>query len=333
MYPDLILSTYDVRMMVKNHYATERVDIMLNHKHYMDIQNMNYEIGVKFHEGDDIIIQEKVDGANASFQYNSDEDCLDSFSRNLPLSPKNDLRGFYQWVQNLDKNKVREVLGDNLRMFGEWLIPHTVPYPEERYNTLYCFDVFDMEKQCYLPQNEVKEITEKLGLNYVPVFYEGKFTRWDDYLPLVGKTALGGEIGEGIVIKDMSTLDYNVLYTKIVHEKFAEVRYKPDPEKKAREMEKIRERERLTELAKTIVTKQRVEKTLYKLVDEGVVPEDFSRKDMKVILRNLPSAVYYDCLKEEPAVVNQIENFGRYSGNLTTVLVKEIISEREKKNE
>lgn len=307
---------------------------MLKHKHYMDIQNMNFEIGVKFHEGDDIIIQEKVDGANASFQYNSEDDCLDCFSRNQPLSEDNTLRGFYQWVQNLDKNKVREVLGDNLRLFGEWLVPHTVLYPEERYNRLYCFDVFDMEAKVYLPQTAVKEMAEKLGLDYVPVFYEGKFTKWDDYMPLVGNTALGGEIGEGIVIKDMSTLDYNVVYTKIVHEKFVEVRYKPKHKvRKTVDMEKIRERERLTELAKTIVTRPRVEKLLYKLVDEGILPEDFSRKDMNIILKNLPSAVYYDCLKEEPGIVNQIENFGRYSGSLTKSVLKEIISEKEKKNE
>lgn len=306
---------------------------MLKHKHYMDIQNMNYEIGVKFHEGDDIVIQEKIDGANASFQYNNEEDCIDCFSRNQPLTPENDLRGFYQWVQKLDKNKVHEVLGDSLRMFGEWLVSHTVEYPEECYNTLYCFDVFDMEKQCYMPQGEVKEIAEKLGLNYVPVFFEGKFTKWDDYMPLVGKTALGGEIGEGIVIKDLSTLGDEVVYTKIVHEKYLEVKYKPKMKKQRKEdLEKIRERECLTELAKTIVTRQRVEKLLYKLVDEGILPEDFSGKDMKTIIHNLPSAVYYDCIKEEPDTVNQIENFGKYSGAVTKEYLKEILDEREQKN-
>lgn len=303
---------------------------MLTHKHYMEIENLKHEIAVKFHEGDEIIIQEKLDGANASFQYDSEEDCLQCFSRNLLLTSKNDLRGFYAWVQALDKDKVRAVLGTHRRMFGEWLVRHTVLYPEERYNTLYCFDVFDTETKQYLPQHEVKQLAEQLGMQYVPVFYEGKFTKWDDYMPLVGKTALGGEIGEGIIIKNMSTLNSDVLYTKIVHENFLEVKYKPKQKyKKPKDSAKIKEHQRLTTLAKTIVTRPRVEKLLYKLVDEGVLPVDFSEEHMKLILRHLPSAVYYDCLKEEPEIVSQIEDFGKYSGAITKAHLKEILAERK----
>lgn len=306
---------------------------MLQHKTYMDIQNMNDEIGLKFHEGDEIIIQEKIDGSNASFQYNKEEHCIDCFSRNKPLSSENDLRGFYQWVQNLDKNRVYEVLGDNLRIFGEWLVSHTVKYPESCYNRFYCFDVFDMKEKIYLPQSDVKKIAEKLELDYVPVFYEGKFTKWEDYMPLVGKTQMGGEIGEGIVIKNISSLSYNVTYTKIVHEKFSEVR-KPKKKRIPQpvDTEKMLENQRLTELAETIVTYQRVEKTLYKLIDEGIIPENFSKSDMGLILKNLPSAVYQDCLKEEADTVNKIENFGKYSGLITKSILKKILSERDNKN-
>ena len=150
-------------------------------------------------------------------------------------------------------------------------------------------------------------------------------------MPLVGKTEMGGEIGEGIVIKNMSTLNSNLIYTKIVHERFREVKRTPKP--KLTDMEIIRERERLNNLAKTIVTRPRVEKLLYKLIDEGIVPENYTIKDTQVILRNLPSAVYYDCIKEEPEVVEQFENFGRYSGALVTKMVKEIISEKEQNND
>lgn len=306
---------------------------MLTHKRYMEIENLKHELAILFHEGDEIIIQEKIDGANASFQYNSEEDCIDCFSRNQPLTPQNNLRGFYEWVQQLDKAKVQAVLGENLRMFGEWLVSHTVKYPESCYNNLYCFDIFNMETKQYLPQHEVKQLVEQLGLHYVPVFFEGKFTKWEDYTPLVGKTELGGEIGEGIIIKNMSALSHDVIYTKIVHEKFLEVNYRTKYKKKLQaDLAKNKEYRRLTALAKTIVTRQRVEKLLYKLVDEGILPEDFSRYNMKDILRNLPSAVYYDCLKEKPEIVNQIENFGKYSGAITKIHLKEILAEREQKH-
>lgn len=141
---------------------------MLSHKKYMEIQNLNREIGDMFEPGDQIIIQEKIDGSNASFQYDRETDSVICFSRNQILSPELHLRGFYEWVQKLDKERVYAVLGDNLRMFGEWLVRHTVPYPKDCYETLYCFDVFDMKQHRYLPQDQVKALAEQLGLRYVP---------------------------------------------------------------------------------------------------------------------------------------------------------------------
>ena len=62
------------------------------------------------------------------------------------------------------------------------------------------------------------KIADSLGLTYVPVFYTGKFTKWSDFNHLIGKTAMSGAEGEGIVVKNMS----NSKYTKIVSEKFRE---------------------------------------------------------------------------------------------------------------
>ncbi|MDE6708811.1 MAG: RNA ligase family protein [Oscillospiraceae bacterium] len=300
---------------------------MLKHKHYMDIEVLKPEMKDMFHEGDKIIIQEKIDGSNVSFQYDSETDSIQCFSRNQILSAENTLRGYYEWVQKLDKELVKLVLGDKLRMFGEWLVKHTVKYPEKRYNTVYCFDVFDTENKCWLPQNEVKSLADKLGLNYVPVFYEGKFTAWEDYNYLVGKTEMGGELGEGIVIKKQNNLSDNIAYTKIVHERFKEVWKKVRHHSES--SEEKREKKRLEELTETVVTPARVEKILYKLVDEGILPEDFSMKDMKMIYKTLPSAVYHDCVKEVPEVVNQIENFGKFSNSICIRLAKEILKKRE----
>lgn len=66
---------------------------MLNHNRYMNIENLKTDLALKFKEGAHIVVQEKIDGSNVSFQYNSEEDCLDCFSRNQPLSEENTLRG------------------------------------------------------------------------------------------------------------------------------------------------------------------------------------------------------------------------------------------------
>ncbi|MCM1506451.1 MAG: RNA ligase family protein [Ruminococcus flavefaciens] len=236
------------------------------------------------------------------------------------------MRGYYDWVQKLDKVLVKSVLGERLRMFGEWLVKHAVKYPDECYNTIYCFDVFDTENKCWLQQNEVKSLAEKLGLNYVPVFYEGEFTDWEDYKHFVGKTEMGGQIGEGIVIKKQGSED--VAYTKIVHERFSEIR-KKKVHRPSESPEEKQEKKRLEELTATVVTPARVEKILYKLVDEGILSEDFSAKDMKTIYKTLPLAVYQDCVKEVPDIVNQVENFGKYSNRVAIRLAKEIIKKRE----
>lgn len=300
---------------------------MLEHIRYTDIRNYCDEIAGAFHEGDHIIIQEKLDGANVSFQYDAEFDSIQSFSRNQLLDENHTLRFFYNLVQTLDKERIRTVLGCHLRVFGEWLVKHVLPYPADRYETVYCFDVLDMETGCYLPQHEVKAISERLGLAYVPVFFEGRFTAWEDYLPFVRKTALGGEMGEGIVIKNMSHLQEDNAYLKIVHERFREV--KRTPKQLKTDAELIEEREQFLQLAETIVTRQRVEKILCKLVDEGTVPEMFTMRDMQLILKNLPSAVQQDCIKEEPRIVSQIRKFDIYAHQITVRILKEIIAEKE----
>ena len=178
--------------------------------------------------GDQIWVEEKLDGSNFSLFYDENPDQLRAFGRKTELDEKNNLRGAWEWVQKLDKDKVKSVLGSRYLLFGEWLVKHAVPYPEERYNQMYCFDAMDLETGKYLPQEQVMEMVEKLGLTYVPVFYQGPFQNWEQIEAMVGKTALGGEYGEGVVVKNMSRLnDPNEklpFYTKIVGENFAEKR-------------------------------------------------------------------------------------------------------------
>lgn len=62
-------------------------------KKYLDIVRLGHKatVGV-LNEGDQIVIQEKLDGANASFK--REGDTIVAFSRNTQLSPENNLRGF-----------------------------------------------------------------------------------------------------------------------------------------------------------------------------------------------------------------------------------------------
>lgn len=300
----------------------------MHHKKFMDIQRIKPEYANVFNVGDYIIIQEKIDGANAAIRYNSETDTIVAQSRKNILNIENNLRRFYEWSQTLDKALVKSVLGDNLILFMEWLVPHTVVYPNERYNHAYCYDVYNTDTEAYLPQNQVKQIVEKLNLTYVPVFYEGEFVSWEHCMSFVGKTELGGEYGEGIIIKNQTMLNNpntrQLFYIKIVGEKFQETHTHKNKEPKIIDPETMQKRVEAQNLAETIVTKARVEKLLNKFVDEGILPENWSLNEMPIVAKNLTKAVYEDCVKEEPDIVKQIDIFGKVANGIAMKLAKEI---------
>ena len=59
-------------------------------------------------------------------------------------------------------------------------------------------------------------------------------------------------------------------------------------------------------IADSDVTIARVRKIILKMVDERELPENWIALDQKIIMRKLSSAVYYDCVKEEPETVEQV---------------------------
>lgn len=207
---------------------------------------------------------------------------------------------------------------------------HTVPYPEERYNHAYFYDVYDTSTETYLPQDEVTKIIAQLGLTYVPVFYKGEFISWEECIKYVSQTQLGGEYGEGIVVKNQTRLnDPNTrspFYLKIVGEKFTET--KGQKHVKVVDPDKLKSMEENKALAETIVTPARVEKLLNKFVDEGILPEDWGNTEMPIIAKNLTKAIYEDCVKEEPETVKKIGNFGKVANSIAMQIARGIMESR-----
>ena len=300
----------------------------MEQKKFMDIERLKESFVDGFHKGDYIVVQEKIDGANFSIRYDAENDTIAAFSRKNPLDFSNNLRGAWQWAQRLDKELVKDVLKTNLVLFGEWLVSHTIVYPQDKYQNAYFYDVYDIDAKQYLQQDAVKDIVDRLGLTYVPVFYAGEFQSWEHIQQFVGRTDLGGELGEGVVVKNMSRInDPNTrlpFYTKIVGEKFSE---KKSVKPKVIDPEKMAERERFQALVDSVVTEGRVTKLVHKMVDEGIIPEKWDEHDMGTIARNIGKAVYYDCVKEEPDVVEQVgEHFGKLANGTAMRIVRGMLS-------
>ena len=306
-------------------------------KKYVDIERCKQKYAETFNVGEDIVIQEKIDGSNASIRYDEESGTLKAFSRRLELNADNTLNGFWDYVQTLNLDTFKKILGSRYIVFGEWMgAKHAIKYPENVYGKFWMFDVWDTQTEQYLPYEETRSFYDKLiacgnednKFNFVPVFYIGKFESWEKTSEIVGRTEVGAEpTGEGIVIKRQNCLDSKSsrlpFYVKIVSEQFSEVH--KSKKQKAIDPEAIAKKEANLALAATIVTPQRVQKMIYKFIEDGLLPQDWDEHNLKDISKILPGAIYRDCVKEENETVQQVEDFGKVAAKLSMSIVRDLI--------
>ncbi|MWV44837.1 hypothetical protein GRF59_14545 [Paenibacillus sp. HJL G12] len=287
---------------------------------YMDIVRLGHKttVGV-LNEGDHIVIQEKLDGANASFKREGND--IIAFSRNTQLSSENNLRGFYEWTQTLDATNLLE----GVIYFGEWLVKHKLDYGNNM-NQFYLFDIYNEYSQDYEKFSIVKFESVRLNLNLIPVFYEGEYKSFEHLESFIGKTELGVNEGEGIVVKNINYQDRygKQLFVKLVSDSFREVQKQKapkDPNYTSEEQAAV----------KSVLTKARVEKMIYKLVDENVLDERFGIEDMGTILKQLGNRLYDDIVKEEYEAIKNYEEkeVRRVIGKSLPPIVKSVIQEKE----
>lgn len=169
-------------------------------------------------------VQEKIDGAN--LQVWLEEGIIHVGSRNNDVTLREDgFNGAVQYVQNHDGiQQFFEDMPDN-RLYGEWLVRHTILYTATSYNKFYLFDIHVPESG-FLPTDAVIQFANKYGIEQ-PHYY-GKFDvkskeDLDKIHALVGKSMLG-EKGEGVVIKrsDFVNKFGDIVYAKLVGQEFME---------------------------------------------------------------------------------------------------------------
>ena len=178
----------------------------------------------------------KIDGTNASVWKSSQEDGprpLSGGSRTRLLSLESDNAGFYAAVWQDQKLLSLLEANPNLRLYGEWLVPHSFKgYREEAWRRFYVFDVYNDETNEYLPYDIYKPILENYGIEFIPPLAIIKNANYDNFLKLLNENRYlcpdNGEPGEGIVIKNYDF--YNKYgrqtWAKIVRQEFKEVHAK-----------------------------------------------------------------------------------------------------------
>lgn len=301
-------------------------------KHYLDIQNFSQKYLRAFNEGDHILITEKIDGSNLSVSYDPETDSLVGFSRKNPLSPQLPLDGAYEYIQRLDKEAFKKYEG--YRLFGEWGLKHLVKYKPEHKNQMWAFDVWDLKNECWMPQEFAQKMARDCNINYVPIFYDGPFISIEHLMSFMGKSDMTIEpnTGEGVVIKNQTTINNPSSRTPF-ELKFVAPAYSEKAQKshvKEIDPEKLAAYEANMALAKTIVTYNRIEKIIYKMiVEEQIIPRDWDSSHMKTIAKELPRRVYDDCVKEEEEIVFSVPSFGSFCAKISMSLAKQMLSEKE----
>lgn len=247
---------------------------------YMDIPLVGLNADLSHLElGEEIAVFEKIDGANGGFELSLDS-TLRVFSRKFVLSEERNMRGFYQWVQeHIDPYKLRR----GFTYYGEWLVPHSLEYPPERYNRFYLFDIYDHQKDCYLPPETVVNEAIRLGIDLDPILYYGPYLGMDHLNSILGKSQLGEE-GEGLIIKVRRTCEYFKMVIPRLFEKH-----------------EIREESKTSpvKFIEDVVPYTRVVKFVHKFVDWGYLPEDYTANDWLKIYSLLCQHLLEDIFKED----------------------------------
>ena len=140
---------------------------------------------------DDVIVQEKVDGSQFSFGvFDGGLKCRSRGKQIIINAPD---KMFFNAIESLQliKNKLHE--GWLYR--GEYLQkPHhnTLSYDRiPKYNII-IFDINIGEEE-YLNYKDVKKECERIGLECVPKFYEGKINNVEDVLNLLDTVSILGD--------------------------------------------------------------------------------------------------------------------------------------------
>ena len=138
--------------------------------------------------GKNIVIEEKIDGANCAISFGSD-------GQLLLQSRGHYLMGGYrerhynllkQWAHN-NADKLFDVLDTRYIMYGEWMYAkHTVFYDLLPHYFVE-FDIFDKERGVFLDTDSRRALTNKMGIiSSVPVLARGTFTNKKQILSLLG---------------------------------------------------------------------------------------------------------------------------------------------------
>lgn len=193
-------------------------------------------------DNETVYVSVKADGTNSSVWLEGGE--IKCGSRNRVLTVGKDNAGFCSWMMsdneeaNLIKNFVLN--HENLIVFGEWMgldkfVGHIKDYNQEMKGHLWIFDMYDKDKDCYLPEEEWRALADAYNLTdyCIPLIGVFDYPSYEDILTLAenNKWMLDNapHAGEGVVCKVPNWYNKygHMCYGKLVLDEFKQSKAKP----------------------------------------------------------------------------------------------------------
>jgi len=246
----------------------------------------------------------KIDGTNASI-WLGEEGQLLAGSRKRKLSKEQDNAGFYDWVLQQDNIDLLLNAHPNLRLYGEWLVPHSLKtYRNNAWRNFYVFDVVDnREPNKHLPYNVYKPLLDGYNISYIPPISIIRNGSYEQFINQLEKNIFliedGKGAGEGIVIKNYNYFNKygRQTWAKIVTSEFKERHSKVMGASEVNGKKLVEE-----DISNKFVTTALCEKVKAKItLDNG----GFTSKQIPRLL----NTVYYDVVKEDSwSIVKEFKN-------------------------
>ena len=175
----------------------------------------------------DVVVQEKLDGANLTVAWDSDKEGLIVASRNQVVSvcgePPNGFNGAIEYVNcHPGFKKLFEILPQWV-LRGEWLVRHSINYAPEHMRKFYVFDVQVKEGGEYVAPDVYVPILQQFGVLYIPTLAAFSSPTMEQLGGLVeGGGIYGATQKEGLVVKryDFVNKYGRVTWGKIVCQDF-----------------------------------------------------------------------------------------------------------------
>ena len=184
-------------------------------KKFDKIRRLNKDPGASFDVEENVIIQEKIDGAN--FRVWLDEGELKFGSRNVVFDNEEGYGAFTRAVEYIKERKDHILPG--YVYYFEAMIKHTLNYKFDSHAAAILIDIWCMTHKEYLTPQTLEDISY---FETAPIVYKGPFGDWDGEVP---QSRFGDFQAEGVVIKplvDSYDTFGNIHRAKVVTDTFRE---------------------------------------------------------------------------------------------------------------